>query len=478
MMCQGRAIGVVGFDMPLDRRIAIAGLIASLFSIFSFYLLPDQRWIGWMCFFATVALGVGWLVLEIPVFSKGTRMTLVVAVAVGAAVGGIAAAIAWKAVNDPKTAAQAQPSAADLVAELAKRLPTPGRTGRQLSEWQKVMLTSELAHHPGNKILILVSRGEETLAYANDFRDVFLAAKWKPEGPTLAPPELSIMDVRLAADNAGTPRPGVLSVLAALKTAQVKSAQRYVLDEHIARDSMVLWVGSQSPDGWGPETIAPIGVPKEFWTRPDGPPELGDISKPGAPMVTLVPPAPARSQAGPRLLLEQVKVHTPAKVFGDPVKHVVAKLVSFATITVKNDPKVAGRDGVAKNVSAHVVFSNRMGHHLTVEAEWDKEQMEPPPKVLDNFFGGGRSVWFNVGQRRVLIIAFKLVEDEVAYALTVQPNVKELEVPAPGLALPKGEYRVIVEVRSDTSHIREDFPFTLRHDGKGTPLELSRAAPN
>jgi hypothetical protein len=264
-------------------------------------------------------------------------------------------------------------------------------------------------------------------------------------------------------------------VLAALKTAQVKSAQRYVLDEHIARDYMVLWVGSQSPEGWGPETIAPIGVPKEHWTRPDGPPEPGDISKPGVAPIVTVTPTPG--QAGPRLSLEQVKVHTPAKVFGDPVKHVVAKLVSYATITVKNDPQAAGRDGVAKNVTAHVVFSNAIGHHLTVEAEWDKEkQMEPPPKVLDNFFGGGRSVWFNVGQRRALILAFKLVEDEAAYALTVQPNVKELEVPAPGLALPKGEYRVVVEVRSDTSNIREDFAFILRHAGKGTPLELSSAA--
>lgn len=467
--------------MPWDRRIGIASLIVGLFSIFSFYLLPDQKWIGWISLFATVALGAGLLILEIPVFAKGTRMTLVLAVAVGASIGGIAAAIAWKAVNDPakrESAGEARPSAADLAAELAKRLPAPARTGRQLSEWQKVMLTSELAHHAGNKILILVSRGDDTLAYANDFREVFLGANWKPEGPKLAPPELSVMDVRLAADNAGTPRPAVLSVLAALKTAQVKSAQRYVLDEHVARDSMVLWVGSQSPDGWGPETIAPIGVPEEYWTRPDGPPEPGDISKPGAPVVRVVPPVPARGHGGPRLALEQVKVHTPAKVFGDPVKHVVAKLVSYATITVRNDPPDAGQDGVAENVTAHIVFSNTNGHHLTVEAEWDKEkQMEPPPKVIDNFVGGGKSVWFNLGQRRVLILAFKLVEDESAYALTVQPNVKELEVPAPGLALPKGEYRVVVEVRSDTSHIREDFVFTLRHDGKGKPLELVSAAP-
>jgi hypothetical protein len=45
------------------------------------------------------------------------------------------------------------------------------------------------------------------------------------------------------------------------------------------------------------------------------------------------------------------------------------------------------------------------------------------------------------------------------------------------LAPPKGEYRVVVEVRSGTSHIREDFSFTLRHAGKGTPLELTTAAP-
>lgn len=188
--------------------------------------------------------------------------------------------------------------------------------------------------------------------------------------------------------------------------------------------------------------------------------------------------APATKRAtGPRLVVEQFRVNTPAKVFGgNPTDGIMVREVSYATVTVKNDPLVAGPEGVAKNVTAHVVFSNSLGHYLTVEAEWDKEkQTEPPPKVLDNFFGGGASVWFNVGQRRTVIVAFKMVDDEDAYALTIQPHVNELEVRAPGLALPKGQYQIVVEVRSDTSNIQDEFAFTLRHNGKGTPLELSHA---
>lgn len=163
------------------------------------------------------------------------------------------------------------------------------------------------------------------------FETCFLAANWKPEGPKLAPPEAVVMDVRIAADNAGTPRPVVLRFLSALKTAQIKSAQRYILDEHIARDQMVLWVGSQSPEGWGPETIAPIGVPREYWTRPDGAPKPGDIPRPGIPpAVTRQPHAPAtqRSAHGPRLAVEQVRVNTPVKVFGGSPNQIIAKAVS------------------------------------------------------------------------------------------------------------------------------------------------------
>jgi hypothetical protein len=190
---------------------------------------------------------------------------------------------------------------------------------------------------------------------------------------------------------------------------------------------------------------------------------------------TVVRTSVAESLGGPRMVVEQVRVNTPAKMFGgDEANQIIARQVSYATVTIKNDSSVAGPDGVAKNVTAHVVFSNGLGHYLTVEGDWDKEkQTEPLPKVLDNFFGGGPSVWFNVGQRRSLILAFKIVDDEPAYAVTVQPHVRELEVRAPGLALPKGQFQVVVEVRSHTSNIRENLAFVLRHRGKGTPLELT-----
>lgn len=210
---------------------------------------------------------------------------------------------------------------------------------------------------------------------------------------------------------------------------------------------------------------------------PDGKASVTPLPPPRAAAVgrSIVASTDTQTQAGPRLVVEQCRVNTPGKLFGgDETNRVVVRLVSYAMVTVKNDPLVAGPEGLAKNVTAHVVFSNDLGHYLTVEAEWDKEkQTEPVPDVLDNFFGGGPSVWFNVGQRRTIIVAFKMVDDDAAYAVRIQPHVKELEVRAPGLRLPEGQYHVGIEVRSHTSDVREDFTFTLRNNGQGSPLELS-----
>jgi hypothetical protein len=190
------------------------------------------------------------------------------------------------------------------------------------------------------------------------------------------------------------------------------------------------------------------------------------------------PPHDVQDDTRPRLILESHRCITAAKLVGGsgPTQTLAALQICYARITIKNDPLVGGAFGVAKNVTAHTVFSTRVGHHLTVEAEWDRGKPINPNDPIDNYSGGGTNVWFNVGQRRDIILAFKLIDDVDAYAIREQPHVSDLEVRAPGLALPPGDYRVVVEVRSDTSPLRDDFSFTLRHSGKGSAIELHPVA--
>lgn len=182
----------------------------------------------------------------------------------------------------------------------------------------------------------------------------------------------------------------------------------------------------------------------------------------------------ADAAAAPRLAVEAHQVIAATEVVGMSADGVALRHTSFARITVKNDPMRGGEGGVAKNVTAQIVYSTATGHHRTIQGYWDWEtRQQPAPKVIDNFVGGGHSVWFNAGQRRELLLAFKVVGQQNAYAMIEQPNVADWQVEAPGLALPPGEYRVVVELRSSTSSIREDFAFKLVNRGGTQPLELT-----
>lgn len=187
--------------------------------------------------------------------------------------------------------------------------------------------------------------------------------------------------------------------------------------------------------------------------------------------VDVTPLPPPRQRGGPRLTLEHFEVLNPCKLFGGAPMDISIRQMSYATICIKNDPLLATADGVAKNVTAHIVFSTHSHHHLTVDCEWDRGK--EVGRLIDNFSGGGPNVWFNIGQRRSLTAAFKRVEDDKAYAVTVQPHVTHSDVEAPGLLLPVGQYRMTIEVRSHTSNVREDFVFTLVNRGQNAPLEMT-----
>lgn len=130
--------------------------------------------------------------------------------------------------------------------------------GRKLAEWQRVKLIAILSNHPGSRVLLLASLGDETWDYANDFREVFETAKWNVEGPKPAPLSQPAIDVQVSADNGVPPRQETLTVLGALKFVGIKSRDNYILDQNIERGLIVFWVGAKSPDGDSPNSYPPL----------------------------------------------------------------------------------------------------------------------------------------------------------------------------------------------------------------------------
>jgi hypothetical protein len=72
------------------------------------------------------------------------------------------------------------------------------RIERRLTEWQKTKLRSNLSRYSGSKMVIIASEGEDTWAYAKDFRAIFLKTGWRVNGPIQAPPSIAAVDVQLS----------------------------------------------------------------------------------------------------------------------------------------------------------------------------------------------------------------------------------------------------------------------------------------
>jgi hypothetical protein len=105
--------------MSWDRRLGVGALIVAFLSIASFYLWPDEKWIGWLCLLAALTLGAMWLWLETRPH-RGFMATIGLFTIIGAASGGVVGAIAgavWFATHK-------SPAPATKTDELSQK-PTP-----------------------------------------------------------------------------------------------------------------------------------------------------------------------------------------------------------------------------------------------------------------------------------------------------------------------------------------------------------------
>lgn len=131
---------------------------------------------------------------------------------------------------------------------------------RRIEDWQKQLLIANLTILKGQKILILVTPGQEALTYAQDFREVLRAAKWQVTGPNKAPRTVMVetqISIYVPSNAADTLKNN-------LDLVGIPTRSRLVTDADVKPDEPVLWVGPKGPPGVTPDFVAPAGIkPRE-----------------------------------------------------------------------------------------------------------------------------------------------------------------------------------------------------------------------
>jgi hypothetical protein len=144
---------------------------------------------------------------------------------------------------------RALPSAPDLDSE---------SEDRHLTEYQQTIMRPRLSKYRDTKLLILYAGGPKTLAYASGFRDFFHSIGWRVDGPRPVPAgDERVVDVQISVSREYWNKfyPRAKDLLDSLEG--VKHRQRYVYDDAVARDLIILWVGPKSPDNFKPDDCAP-----------------------------------------------------------------------------------------------------------------------------------------------------------------------------------------------------------------------------
>lgn len=178
---------------------------------------------------------------------------------------------------EPMTNALTEGEIRRVADELAKKLPNqtlptpipiPPRE-RQLSEWQKVKLISNLSQYRGQKIIIFASKGSDTWAYANDFRNALKSAGWKVKGPLAAPANIPVVDVQVSVSCiVGTPVTAYQALRGTLPFLNIRTRDFLVLDCDVPKEMAVLWIGGiglNSPGVYPPFGLQGSNLPPKLW---------------------------------------------------------------------------------------------------------------------------------------------------------------------------------------------------------------------
>jgi hypothetical protein len=125
----------------------------------------------------------------------------------------------------------------------------------------------------------------------------------------------------------------------------------------------------------------------------------------------------------------------------------------------------------AKDVGAHMLVYDGERLLRSVVAFWESL---PPVSGSDAGPRFAEQSSFRIGQRRRLLVAFKWEEDEEAYCHS-QQTAEVYMGRIPGLAIPRGELRIVVELRS-ADGVNQDFELRLTNRGRNAGLDLRVAS--
>jgi hypothetical protein len=143
---------------------------------------------------------------------------------------------------------------------------------RRLTEWQKTKLRANLSRYAGSKMVIMASEGEDTWAYAKDFRTIFLKTGWKVNGPIQAPSNVAAVDVQLSVNSkyfGGNPPPpeAFETLQGTLAFLNIRCRNSLVMDPHVPENVVLVWIGGKGiipPANYPPIAVEGIDVPSDF----------------------------------------------------------------------------------------------------------------------------------------------------------------------------------------------------------------------
>jgi hypothetical protein len=156
-----------------------------------------------------------------------------------------------------------QDASGDYTVVRMRMLPSPSdldsqSDDRHVTEYEQAIMRSKLSKYRGTKLLVFYGGGSKTLAYATELRNLMRSIGWSVEGPRLVPVgDERIADIQISISNQywNVANARAADLLSSLEGA--KHREKYVYDNAIPPDMIVLWVGPKSPANFRPDDCAP-----------------------------------------------------------------------------------------------------------------------------------------------------------------------------------------------------------------------------
>jgi len=137
-----------------------------------------------------------------------------------------------------------------------RTLPSPSELDEQsdqrhLTDYQKEQLRPAIKQYAGSRLRVFYSGGPNTLAYAEELRQLF-AEIWTTNKVSVVPVgDERIIDVQITVGNKGL-EVEARTLLDAFQSAGIKHSKFFSVDPDAVND-VVLWVGPKSPKEASPD---------------------------------------------------------------------------------------------------------------------------------------------------------------------------------------------------------------------------------